>query len=416
MKKYLKPLVLVIIVSLIGLRIITSIMDKGSVETKENYISVEAEEVSKGEIFDYIIVTGTVSADRSVNIIPTIPAKVSNINVEVGDRVNKGDLLFSLDDSASSQLNLENASIAVSQAELGLKNAEQTAKNAEANYEIAKANYDMSYDKYQFAKDNLEKFRILYEEGAISETEYKQYELEASESTLILLDKQLEQAEQSKNQANNGIENAKLSLTQARSSYEQVYDNTYFEAPMDGYVTSINIVEDALASSSQPAMVIDSTDSVKIKVNVTENVINKLKKDSKAEVTISALGDKVIKGKISTLSSSSDPRTLLYEVTIELDNKDHEIKPGMFAEVKLQSEYKKDALYVNGEAVFYKGEDTFLYIIEDEKPVLKEVNIGIDNGEYIEITKGIKEKDVYIYKGVGFIDEDTNIKVVRGDE
>lgn len=433
MKKYVSLLVVIIIVSVIGMGVSKKINNKAESAEKEEYMTVEGEEVKKGDISNHFVTTGTVAADKSVNIIPTVPAIVEKINVQVGDKVKKGDLLFSLeDDKANSQLiqakaGLDTASGSVRQAEIGVANAKETAKKAEAGYELAKANYKISYDKYQFAKENLEKYTILFNEGAISETEYKKLKLDASESTLVLIKKQLEQAEQTRNQAINGVENANLVLVTAQAGYknseqsynmtQDAYNDMTFEAPMDGYITSINIVEHAHASNTQPAMVIDSTDIVKIKTSVTENVVNKLKKDSKVEVTIGALENKVFKGKITTLSTSSNARSLLYEVTIEIENKDHTIKPGMFAEIKFQSEFRKNILNIKSEAIFYKDEKAYIYVAKDNNlPELREVKTGIDNGHYVEILKGIKDKEIYIYKGVTFIDEDTPIKVVRGDE
>ena len=74
---------------------------------------------------------GTVEADSTVNVIPKVSAEVLSANYIVGDHVNAGDLLFTLDDST--------ARIALDQANAGLKSAKAGLNAAQANYEAGKA-------------------------------------------------------------------------------------------------------------------------------------------------------------------------------------------------------------------------------------------------------------------------------------
>ena len=74
---------------------------------------------------------GTVEADSTVNIMPKVSAEVLSANYNVGDHVNAGDLLFTLDDST--------ARIALDQANAGLKSAQAGLNAARANYEAGQA-------------------------------------------------------------------------------------------------------------------------------------------------------------------------------------------------------------------------------------------------------------------------------------
>lgn len=433
MKKLLIVLAIVVVISVIGVRVYTAVTKKADIVAEVSYVSVEGETVQKGAIADYTIVTGTVSANNSVSILPTVPALVDEIYVAVGDVIKEGDQLFQLNlkniDNQVTQADtgVKTASASVEQAQLGILNAQMTAKQAELGYELALANYNANLEKYQFSIDNLAKYKELYDAGVVSESEYKQMALQASESTLVLLQKQLEQAEQSKNQASIAINNANISLkqaqaglSQAQQGYEQVQDargDMTFTTPINGIISSINITKDVFASNAQPAIIVEDIDKVKVTISVTESIINKLKKGDEVEIHFTALQEAGFKGSILTISPSANQRTLLYDITIEVDNKDHVIKPGMFANVKIRTDIIENALYVKGSAVFYQDGRTFIYIQKDETSIeLRNITIGIDNGDLIEVTSGLKPEDIYIYKGVGFLDEDTAIKMIRGDQ
>jgi RND family efflux transporter MFP subunit len=419
MKKYIIGLILIVIVSLVGIRVFSKINNSAETVIEVKPITVEGEQVRKGTISDYAILTGTIEAEQTVSIIPTIPAIVEKLEVEAGDEVKTGDLLFQLEtDDIENQVTQAGAS--VDQASVSIKSAEETAKQAQASYEMAKANYDMGYEQYLFSRENLAKYEQLYNEGVISEVEFKQMKLQASESTLELLNKQLEQAAISRDQALLAVENARAMATQAQAGYStatNTLSDTTFTAPINGYVSSINVVESMFASSAQPAMVIHAIDRVHINVNVTETLVNKLSKGQEVDVIISSLEDKAFTGTLKTVSPAADAMSKLYAITIEVENKDHEIKPGMFANVKLRTEEKSNALHVKAEAVSFEEGKNFVYVQKQESAIeRKEVEVGMDNGEFIEIKKGLDENDVYIYKGIGFLEEDSIITMVRGDQ
>lgn len=419
MKKYIVGLIVIVSVSLIAFRVYSKINNAAETVVEIKPITVEGEQVRKGMISDYAMLTGTIEAEQTVSIIPTIPAIVQSVDVEVGDEVKKGALLFQLEtDDIKNQVTQADAGL--DQANVGVKSAQEVAKQAQAAYDMAKANYDMGYEQYLFSRENLAKYEKLYNEGVISEMEFKQMKLQASESTLELLNKQLEQALISKNQALLGVENAKAMASQAQAGYStatNTLSDTTFTAPIDGYVSSINVVDSMFASSAQPAMIIHAIDNVRINVNVTETLVNKLDKGQEVEVVISSLGDKTFTGTLKTVSPAADVMSKLYAITIEVRNESHEIKPGMFASVKLRTEEKNNILYVKGEAISFEEGKNFVYV-EKEKGSTerKEVEIGIDNGEFVEVKKGLDEKDVYIYKGIGFLEEDSVITMVRGDQ
>lgn len=432
MKKFLIIFIIIVIVSVAGFRVYNGIVGDGSQAAEQSYVTVEGEQVKSGSISGYSVFTGSVDAVKTVNIMATVPAKVKTVDVAVGDTVVTGDQLFQLDtkdietQKTQADTGLTTAAAGVEQAKIGITNAQNAQKQADIGYDMAKANYDSSVEKYQFAVDNLGKYKQLYDQGIVSESEYKQMELQASPSTLDLINKQLEQAQEAKDQAALGIENAKLALTQAQAAYTQAqqglntatdaFNDMTFTAPIDGVVSSVNVVEDNYASSAQAAVVIDDINQVDVALSVTESVVNKLEKGQSAEVTISAIGDNAYDGVIKTISPSANQMTLLYAVTVEVQNPEHVIKPGMFADVKLMTDHVDNTRYVKSDSVIYKGDKMYVYVQNgDDKVELKEITAGIDNGDYIEITSGLKADDIYIYKGTGFIDQDSIIKMVRGD-
>ncbi|MBQ7563545.1 MAG: efflux RND transporter periplasmic adaptor subunit [Lachnospiraceae bacterium] len=161
---------------------------------------------------------GTVEADSTVYIIPKVSAEVLTKNFEVGDHVEAGDLLFTLDDST--------ARIALDQANASLKSAEAGLSAAQANYEAGQANYaaleasntaahiaavetmgklDTTSQQMQLAADSA--YTQALQAGLSSDSAHQTYEFYGQ---------QIEDAEDSRNDLKKTRDNAQNALAKAR--------------------------------------------------------------------------------------------------------------------------------------------------------------------------------------------------------
>lgn len=388
-----------------------------STETVEvNLTPVQVALVKKDTIKDMAIISGKVIPTQEVAVSPKSGGKVTNIRVKVGDKVNKGDILFTLDDS-DAQARAEQAQSGVQSSQAAIEQAQSGVASAKAAYDTAKANYEANLEKIQNAKINLERMKVLYEQGIISKSQYEQAELAASDSSLEVLKSQLAQAEAAYKQPQAAQKQAQASMGQASASYKQAMqalEDTVVRAPIDGFVTALNIEEGEMSSNMQAPITISNLDKVYVKINVTENLINKIKKGDKVTANFSALNNKEFTGAISTITPAANSTTQLFDVNIEIDNKDNIIKSGMFANVKFSTNTKNNVLTVKSEAVLQKEDKNIVYIVKDNKTIEKQVSVGIDNGDFAEITSGLAQGDKVIINGQHYVENDQKVKVVEG--
>jgi RND family efflux transporter MFP subunit len=149
---------------------------------------------------------------------------------------------------------------------------------------------------------------------------------------------------------------------------------------------------------------------------VVEGVVNKLTPGQEVNVTIPAVSSEPIKAVIDTISPSVNTMTQLYPVKIYLENPDGKIKPGMFANVEMALDVRKDVLAVASEAVLLKDGKNVVYIVQDGKAVEREVKVGLDTGSEVEILEGLKEGDTIIINGQHYVEDGGTVKVVGGEE
>jgi len=427
-KSYLKiisaSIVTVLILSGCGAK------EAATVATVEEYTPVEVAAVKTDTIYNSTMITGKIAGKNDVAVIPKVAGRVEEVSVKVGQTVKAGQTIVVLDKSdlqnRVDQVNasMNSAAVGVEQAKNGLKQAESSIKSIEVSYDLAKASYDANYEKIQNAKLNLERSKVLYEQGIISKSQLEQAELAASDTTIKVLEAQLAQANEALLQSNNGVNQATVAVKQAEAGYNQAklaYDqavkslnDTVVTAPMDGVIYAVNVEKGEMASGAQPIATIISVDKVYVKVDVTEKLVTKLQKGSKMNLEVPSVSDKKLTGIITLISPVANLQNNLYTIEIEVDNKDHAIKPGMFARVEFNTDYKEKVMVVKSEAVTVNDKKQIVYVEEKGKAVEKIVETGLDNGSYVEIKKGLSLNDKVIVKGQELVENGETVKVVGG--
>jgi multidrug efflux pump subunit AcrA (membrane-fusion protein) len=404
MRKRIVSLVLIVVmlmVIFVGCSDKTNELDE--TQETENYTPVEVDNAEISNIENVVNINGKVAAKEEVSIIPKAMGTVTKVNVDLGDNVEVGTVLFNIEQ--------QDIALTVDQASNGVDLAQKSVAQAENGLETARTNYELNKEKIENAQLNLERTRALYEEGAVSKAQLEQAELSASEKNLDVLLAQVTQAEI-------GYQQSQNQLKQAQISYEQAVNglsNTVVEAPMKGVVSSLNVKQGQIVGSGQVAATIVDMDTVYVQISVVENVVNKIKEGQEAEISVPAVFDGYIKSTIGYISPTADPMNKLYTVRLYLDNKEYGIRPGMTGSVKLSLDSVDEAIVIKSDAVLDKDGKKIVYIVENDMAVEKEVETGLDTGELIEIISGINQGDSVIIEGQHYVSDGARVKVVRGE-
>lgn len=253
-------------------------------------------------------------------------------------------------------------------------------------FEMDKTQIATSFNKakagYNDASVNLSRMEALFQEGAIS---LQQYEAAKTQYTL-----------------------AKETYTEASEGMS----NFVVTAPIDGYITSVNVNVGAIASQAVPAVTIANIDKLEIDTSVSEALINKINVGDKVDVLVSSASNTPFTGTITALSPAPAAGSLTYPMKVTLDNESASIKPGMFAEVVITSEKSEDVIALPSSAVLIKSGKTVVVVIEDDKVVMKEVVVGVDNGDLAEIKSGITAGETVVIEGQYYLEENSEFNII----
>ena len=319
--------------------------------------------VKKQKISEKLFYTGTIEPWQKVNITPDVGGKVAKIYVEEGDRVKEGQVLAELDTRAI-RLQL---------------------KQTEAGLAVAEANY-------KDAERNMERMDRLIDEKAVSDQQYEKIKLafEAAEA-------QLKQAQ------------AALNLAQYN------LDVSIMKAPFSGVVASKNVdvgdVINPMMGSLSPnsgVLTLMNFYQVKIAIDVSQKDIVRIKKGQSAYLGVTAFPGREFKGYVALVNQTADSMTKKFKVEVRADNQDLFLRPNTFGEVIIEVSTHEEAIAVPQKSVL---EDKYVFVAQGNIAEKREVTLGLQNADLVEIASGIKEGELVIIEGNYGLEDGAEIRI-----
>ena len=313
---------------------------KEEAQTVEKVESVKLETAFMQEVPQTMTYTATVQPDKRNSISSSMPSRIREIYVEVGDHVKKGQLLVELDASNITQQKVQ-------------------LDNLELEYKRAKE---------------------LVAVGG------------ASQQQLDQITTQFEAA---------------------KTSYENLMENTKLLSPVTGVVTARNFDSGDLAQG--PILTVMQINPVKIVINVSETEFTKVKTGMPIDITFDVYGDEAFKGKVSLVYPTIDPMTRTFGVEVEIPNANNRIRPGMFARATINFGNIERVVVADRAVIKRPGSgDRFVYVYNNDGTVsYVKVELGRHIDNLYEIISGIDKDMQVVVAGQTRLNDGVKVNVVE---
>lgn len=385
---------------MVGLLVVSALALVGcgsKAKAGEDNVTVNKATTHTGKLTGGTVVSGKLEALSSANVVPKMAGKVASIPVDVGSEVAEGNLLVSLDaadlsalvDLSAAQLDkARNSDLPTqkNQAELTLANAESSFKTAEADYQRNKQLRDSSV----ISKQQFEQSEKTYVQAKAA--------YEAAQNSLdILVNATIPET----------IRQSEAQLNKARADFA----NSVIKAPIGGIVTARNINPGEMASPTQPVVTIVNLDTVVVQANVNENQVNGLKVGQEVRVKISSVQEEPLKGTITNIALAANSSTKVYPVKVQIPNPGHTLKPGMFAEVYLDTKDDEAGIVIPREALTKVDDKNFVWVISNDQVSKREVVPGQSDGKNVIIKSGLKEVEDVAVTNIDALKEGTKVSI-----
>lgn len=349
--------------------------------------SIVVTQVENKPVIDRVVATGAIKAVEEIYISPQVDGlSIRTLNADVGDRVEADSTLVVLNED---MLILQKSQYAASLAKANASLAQYEAQLAEAQANAEEA------------VRVSERSRKLSEAGSISTAQRDQ---EKAAATAALA--RVNSAEQFI-----AVAKADIKVVEAQmSDLDLRLARTEVKSPVSGIVSAKTAKVGAIANGSgEPLFTIIRDGALEMRADINEADLIKLAIGQKALVTL-ADGKTRIDGKVRLISPMVDAQTRLGAVYISL-NEPEKARVGMYADAQIIVE-EKQAIVLPLTAVTVGSNETIVRRVDDGTVHLTKVTTGIQDGEFIEITTGLKPGDKVVAKAGAYVRDGDKINPV----
>lgn len=342
--------------------------------------TVPVAKAERSDLAGDLVLTAEFLPFQEVDVMAKVSGYVRRIQVDIGDRVREGQLLATLEipemeDEASK------AEATVHQADAEVATAADQLRQAESSHELA----HLSFTRIQDVA-NREKGLVPLQQV----DEFRSRDL-VTEAQVAAAKSGLRVAEQRTRVAR--AEQARL---------QTLYRYATISAPFTGVVTKRyantgSMIQAGTASQSQamPVVRLSQNNLLRLILPVPESSVSRIRIGGTVDVRVPSLG-RTFPGRVARFADKVQPATRTMDTEVDVPNPNLTLIPGMYAEVNLRIEERKDVLAVPLDAVEGTGATARVYRVREGAIQVVPVSVGLETAALAEIREGLQEGDLVI--------------------
>jgi multidrug efflux pump subunit AcrA (membrane-fusion protein) len=286
-------------------------------------------------------------------------------------------------------------------------------QKAELDFGQAKANLDLNTSILKSRKQ-------LFAEGAIPgrDLDTAQAALVQAQAAYDAAAKHLHSMRVVSREA--ALKNAQGQLTSAEGKYKgatAMVNYSEIRSPIDGVVTDRPLYAGETPAAGAPLLTVMDTSSLIAKAHIAQSLAQQMKLGDSATLLAPGVKDPV-PAKVSLISPALDPGSTTIEIWLKADNKSGALKVGTPVKVSITGRTVENALKVPTSAILtaQDGSKSVMVIGADGTAHKKAVQLGIQDGDDVQITEGLTAADMVITTGSYGLDEGAKVKIGKADE
>ena len=209
------------------------------------------------------------------------------------------------------------------------------------------------------------------------------------------------------------VENQLKTAVASEAMAKKTLTDTKLYAPFSGYIAEKNAEVGQIAAPGMSVVKLVSIGSVKVKISVPEDDVQRIKKGSSMKIIVPALGNREFSGNVTERGVSADPRSRTYEVKATINNHDGQLLPGMICQAFTNYMQGATGVFIPANLVQLDSDNkTFVWVVNGGKAVKREIFISSETAQGAQVSGGLSDGDQLIVAGQQKVSNGMKVTIV----
>ncbi|WP_169154147.1 efflux RND transporter periplasmic adaptor subunit [Brasilonema bromeliae] len=388
--------------------------------------------------FTVLSLPASIQANQETSVYARTNGYLRRRTVDIGDKVQAGQILAEIDtpetdqEVAQSRAELARAQANLAQARANLAQKQSNFSEAKSNLAARQAELMQARTNLELARQTWQRWQELQQQGAVTQqaADERKTSFSANLANVDAVKARVNSDQNSVNAALASINsdqanvNAYLaSVAASRASVEKSVVLQSFKrvtAPYNGVITGRNVETGGLISAGSNSnssnawlFKIAQTNSLRIRVNVPQTLIQSIRQGQTAQIHVRELPSKPFTGKVVRTSDSLDPKTNTLLTEIQVPNPNDTVRPGMYAQVTFTTTRMNPPMLIPANTLVVNSEGTQVASVTRDQTVhYHKVELGRDYGTEVEVISGLNPNESLITNPSDDLGEGARVQAV----
>jgi len=238
------------------------------------------------------------------------------------------------------------------------------------------AQYQQANSAYINTKNTYERMQRLFTQGAVSQQD---------------------------------MDNMETAYKVSLANYNTSQSMVNVKAPISGYLTNLFVNVGDKINPGEDLFTVSNTSRYKAVIWIPDSEIQKIKKGQKAEAK---WNEELLHGTITSVAMAMDQGKKAFRTEVTFHNRTKYIASGITVSISVNTNTISNTFVIDRSSMIETGGKFFVWVVEDNKSVRKEIQIGQNNGINYQVTNGLAAGDKLITEGVSLVYDGSLVKVV----
>lgn len=377
--------------------------------------AVDTAIATQGSLEQDVAYIGTTFPVGEVSLRSRIEGQILDLNVDVGDPVEKGQVLVKIDDS------LNQATVLEATAELEARRSEITSLEADVNQ--SQTQVEQAKISLQQAQSDLVRSNQLVKEGAVTQQSAEQAQNRLDNAQQALRSAQQQLANRSSlviaAQRRIAAQEAIVAQEQQRKSF------SLLTSPVTGSVLGRALEPGDLAQVGDEILQLGDFSQIQVQVQISELELSQIRLGQRAQVKLDAFPEQTFMGEVTQISLAANATARLVPIEVTIPNQDDRIGKGLLARVSFNQQ-QENTLVIPETAVQVSSKETkevdnnfvdhgTIFIVEQEQEqttvTARQVTIGGRANSQIEILSGLQPGERFVIRSSRDLKEGDQVRL-----